>query len=339
VSLLVSVVFLAAAVAAGVSIGPASIPLSTVAQVLAGHLPFVSSADVSSIDGQILWQVRMPRVALAGVVGAMLAGSGAAYQGVFRNPLADPYLLGISAGAGLGATAVIISGGAAALLTPAAFVGALAAVTLTYLLGTSAARGNAPGIAGSTASIVLAGVAVASMFTAVQTYLQQRHVDTVQNVYAWLLGRLTLASWSEVRTALPYAAVTGLVLLLHARQLDVLRVGEAEAASLGISTTRLRLVVVAAATIGTAAAVSVSGLIGFVGIIVPHALRLTAGASYRLLLPVAMICGAAFLILADVVARTVQAPAEIPIGVVTACVGAPFFLFVLRSRRAREQLS
>jgi iron complex transport system permease protein len=211
------------------------------------------------------------------------------------------------------------------------------AVALTYALGTS--RHVSPGIAGGTGAILLAGVAVAALLTAIQTYLQQQHIDTIASVYSWILGRLTLASWSDVTTILPYVAVATLVLLAHSRQLDVLRVGEAEAASLGLDTTRLRIIVISAATLGTAAAVAVSGLIGFVGIIVPHAVRLATGAGYRVLLPLSMVLGGAFLILADVAARTVQAPAEVPLGVVTACIGAPFFLFLLRSRRTVEQLT
>ncbi len=337
---ILAVGLLIAAALVGVSVGPASIPLSTVLQAFANHLPLLPHHRVASLDTNILWQVRLPRVVLAGIVGAMLSGGGAAYQGVFRNPLADPYLLGIAAGAGLGATAVIISGAGTAWLPPAAFAGGVVAVALTYALGATGARGsNAPGIAAGTASIVLAGVAVAALLTALQTYLQQQHLDAIQNVYSWILGRLTLSSWSDITTVLPYVVVATVLLLMHARQLDVLRVGELEAGSLGLNTVRLRLIVVGAATLGTAAAVAVSGLIGFVGIIVPHALRLTAGASYRRLLPLSMILGGAFLIAADIAARTVQSPGEVPIGVVTACVGAPFFLFVLRSRRAREQLS
>ncbi len=339
-ALLMATVALVAAILVAVSVGPAAIPLGTVLQAFANHLPLLPHRHVSTLDDNILWEVRLPRVILAGLVGAMLSGGGAAYQGVFRNPLADPYLLGVAAGAGLGATMVIVSGGSTSLITPFAFLGATLAVALTYLLGTSVVRGgNAPGIASSTASIVLAGVAVAALLTALQTYLLQRHVDTVQAVYSWILGRFSLAAWSDVTTLLPYAVVAMLLLLMHARQLDVLRVGETEAGSLGLNTVRLRLIVVGAATLGTAGAVAVSGLIGFVGIIVPHAVRLGVSASYRILLPVSMVFGGAFLILADLVARTVQAPSEVPIGVVTACVGAPFFLFVLRSRRAREQLS
>ncbi|HTZ08487.1 MAG TPA: iron ABC transporter permease, partial [Acidimicrobiales bacterium] len=169
--------------------------------------------------------------------------------------------------------------------------------------------------------------------------LQQQHAQDLQAVYGWILGSLTVATWSDVLLILPYVALSAVVLIAHRRLLDVLRVGEDEADSLGVRTSRVRLAVVAAATLGTAAAVAVSGLIGFVGIIVPHTVRLSTSSSYRVVVPVSMIGGAAFLILADVVARTVQAPAEIPIGVVTAFVGAPFFLFVLRSRRAGKSVS
>jgi iron complex transport system permease protein len=321
------------AMIAGVSVGPARLPLPVVGQALLAHLPWHPHLSVPAVDVVIVWQVRMPRVILGALVGAMLAGCGAAYQGVFRNPLADPYLLGVAAGGGLGATMIIVTGAPATLLPPAAFAGAVIAVAFTYLLGTGTSTG------GGAAAIVLAGVAVGTLLTAVQTYLQQQHSQSLQEIYAWILGGLSLSNWSEVALILPYAAMTALLLLAHRRLLDVLRVGETEAASLGVDITRLRLTVVAAATLGTAAAVAVSGLIGFVGIIVPHTVRLTAGASYRVVLPVSMIGGAAFLVLADIAARTVQAPAEVPIGVITAAIGAPFFLFVLRSRRARQDLA
>jgi iron complex transport system permease protein len=329
-AVLVSLAALAGAVLLGASTGPADVSFGAVARVLLSHVPLLHfHSGVGRVDANIVWQIRLPRVVLGGLVGAMLAGGGAAFQGVFRNPLADPYLLGVAAGAGLGATAVIVgSPQFSALLPPAAFAGAVGAVTLTYLIGARVGR------QGATASIVLAGVAVAALLTAIQTYLQQQHAQDLQDVYSWILGRLTVASWSDVRVVLPYVVVSATVLLAHRRLLDVLRVGEDEADSLGVRSARVRVTVVAAATLGTAAVVSVSGLIGFVGIIVPHTVRLTTNASYRVVLPVSMIGGAAFLILADMAARTVLAPSEIPIGVVTAFVGAPFFLFVLRSRRA-----
>jgi iron complex transport system permease protein len=329
--IVVALAILIGAMVLGVSVGPADISLGAVVSALLGHVPLLHHHfHTSAFDWDVIWQIRLPRVILGGLVGAMLAGGGAAYQGVFRNPLADPYLLGVAAGAGLGATLVIVegSGGNVSQFLPfAAFAGAVIAVALTYLVGVTSGR------RASTASIVLAGVAVAALFTAMQTYLQQQHEPDLQGVYAWILGSLGNASWSDVTLIIPYVTISAVVLLFHRRLLDVLRVGEEEAGALGINAARVRLIVVAAATLGTAAAVSVSGLIGFVGIIVPHTVRLLSNASYRVVLPVSMIGGAAFLILADVVARTVQSPAEIPIGVVTAFVGAPFFLFLLRSRR------
>ncbi len=328
------------AVIAGVAIGPAGLTPAQVIDALAARLPWHPHTGLPALDVDIVWNIRLPRVALGVLVGSMLAGGGAAYQGVFRNPLADPYLLGVAAGAGLGATIVVVSGGNPALTPPAAFAGAVGAVALTYLLGAHAGRGSeSPVLSGGTSSILLAGIAVAAIFTAIQTYLQQQHTQTLAYVYAWILGGLSAATWSDVWLILPYLLVAAVVLLAHRRLLDVLRVGESEATTLGVNVARLRLTVVIAATLGVAAAVAVSGLIGFVGIIVPHAVRLIAGPSYRVLLPVSMIGGAAFLVLADVVARTAQAPDEVPIGVITAMIGAPFFLFVLRSRRARQDLS
>jgi len=335
--LTVAIAALVVAVAVGVSVGPAGLSVPMVGEALLARLPWHPTLSVPAVDVTIVWQVRLPRVVLGALVGAMLAGGGAAYQGVFRNPLADPYLLGVAAGGGLGATMIIVTGASPALLPPAAFAGAGAAVAVTYLLGVTGRSESTTG--GATASVVLAGVAVAALLTAVQTYLQQQHTQDLQQVYSWILGRLTLASWSDVTLILPYAAVAAALLLAHRRLLDVLRVGEVEASSLGVDIARVRLTVVIAATLGTAAAVAVSGLIGFVGIIIPHTVRLMGGASYRIVLPVSMVGGAAFLVLADVAARTAQSPAEVPIGVITALAGAPFFLFVLRSRRARRDLA
>jgi len=337
-------VVLLVSVVVGVAVGPAGLSPEQVVAAVIDRLPGHPHLAVSALNSAIVWQLRLPRVVLGLLVGSMLAGGGAAYQGIFRNPLADPYLLGVAAGGGLGATIVVISGGSQALLPPAAFAGAAGAVALTYVLGTSGRGGESLGRSNTlgrngTGSILLAGVAIAAMLTAFQTYLQQQHTQTLSVVYSWILGGLSAATWSQIWLVLPYIVVAAIVLLAHRRLLDVLRVGETEAASLGVDVARVRLTVVIAATLGVSAAVAVSGLIGFVGIIVPHAIRLTVGPSYRVLLPVSMIGGAAFLVLADVAARTAQAPAEVPIGVITAVAGAPFFLFVLRSRRAQQDLS
>jgi iron complex transport system permease protein len=262
---------------------------------------------------------------MGALVGATLAISGAAYQGVFRNPLVDPYLLGVAAGAGLGATLAFAGGEARAELVPVtAFVGAVAAVVITYLVGRRLGERTS-------ATLVLAGVAVASFLTAAQTYIQQRSTDDLRVVYSWILGRLS-TGWSDVGLILPYVLISAVAILLHRRLLDVLAVGESEAETLGLPVARVRLVVVVAATLGTAAAVAVSGLIGFVGIVVPHTVRLLSGNSYRVVLPLSLLFGGAFVIATDLAARTLVSPAELPIGVVTAFFGAPFFLTLLRRR-------
>ena len=327
----VAAALLLGAMALATCVGPVGVSLGDVFGTVLAHLPFDFHTSTPPVDQAIVWQLRLPRVVLAALVGAMLAAGGTAYQGVLRNSLADPYLLGIAAGAGLGATVAIVAGGSGSLVLPAAaFAGALLAVGLTYVVAASGSD-RASGYA-----VILAGVAVAAMLTAIQTYLQQQHTDEIRQIYNWLLGSFSVASWSDVRLVLPYLVVSGAVLLMHRRALDVLRVGADEAGTLGIHPTRTRLLVIGFATLGTAAAVSVSGLIGFVGIIVPHAVRLTTNASYRVVLPVSMLAGGAFLVLADLVARTVEAPTELPISVVTAVVGGPFFLALLRSRRTRQ---
>nr|WP_206038004.1 iron ABC transporter permease [Rhodococcus sp. HNM0569] len=320
------------AVVVGVLVGPAGLTVRGVALEFVDALPFVDvDSGLTPRQDAILWNIRMPRVVLGLLVGAMLAIAGAAYQGVFRNPLADPYLLGVSSGAGLGATLAIVAGGVvgAAGVPIAAFAGGILAVAATYTLGRSV------GGARSEVVVVLAGVAVAAFANAAQTFVQQLYDDTLRQVYSWLLGRLSTDGWHDVLEVLPYVVVSTAVILLYRRVLDVMAVGDVEAASLGIDPARVRFVLVAFATLGTAAVVSASGLIGFVGIVVPHAVRMLVGPGHRVLLPVSLMAGAAFLVLADVVARVVMSPAELPIGVVTAAIGAPFFLLVLRRSRVR----
>jgi iron complex transport system permease protein len=315
-----------AAAIAGLVMGPVSLSPTEVVRQLLGLSSSLTDQQVAIVE-----QIRLPRVVLGLLVGSTLSLCGASYQGVFRNPLADPYLLGAAAGAGLGVTLVIVGtadGSATPGMAPiAAFFGALGAVALTYALGATG------GGRASTASLILAGVAVASFLTAMQTFVQQRNQDTIRQVYTWILGRLSTAGWHEVLLLTPYAAITWVVLLAHRRVLDVLAVGDDEASTLGVNAARSRLVVIVAASLGTAAAVSVSGLIAFVGIIVPHTVRLLAGQSHRVVLPLSLLFGGAFLCLADLLARTLSSPAEIPIGVVTAFFGAPFFVLVLRSSR------
>ena len=323
---------LLAALLVGVLVGPAGLTPRGVLLELLGRLPLVEvDSGLTPRQQVILWEIRIPRVVLGSVVGATLAIAGATYQGVFRNPLADPYLLGVSSGAGLGATLAIVVGGAAAatMVPPAAFAGGMIAVLATYTLGRSVGGGRTEVV------IILAGVAVAAFASAIQTFFMQRHDDTLRQVYSWMLGRLTTSGWAEVTRVLPYVIVSVAVIFLFRRTLDVMAVGDVEAATLGIAPARVRLVLISVATLGTAAVVSVSGLIGFVGIVIPHAVRMVIGPGHRLLLPMSLLIGAAFLVLADVVARTAMSPGELPIGVVTAAIGAPFFLFVLRRSRGQ----
>ncbi len=326
-----AVAFLLVSLVVGVLQGPVDIGFGGVLESAAAKLGLRAESPLTETEEAILWEIRIPRVVLGAIVGGMLALAGATYQGVFRNPLADPYLLGVAAGAGLGATVAIaylpegLSGQRA--LPVAAFAGGIVAVFLTYAVGRSARRER------DAATLVLAGVTVAAFFTAWQTFVQQRNSETLQEVYTWILGNIPSTGWPDVVLVLPYFVVAVVVILALRRVVDVLNLGDDEASSLGVHVQRVRLTLVVAATLGTAAVVAVSGLIGFVGIIVPHAIRMLFGVGYRALLPLSVICGAGFLVLADVIARTALAPAEIPLGVVTAFFGAPFFALVLRSTR------
>ncbi|MDH4277609.1 MAG: iron ABC transporter permease [Acidimicrobiia bacterium] len=328
---LVSLLCLALGLLLSVSVGSSDLGFGQVVGGLLDGLPGVRiDSGLTSTQESILWQWRLPRAVLGALVGAALAMSGAVFQGVFRNPLADPYLLGVAAGAGLGATLAIVTGarygwGPFHAVPAAAFLGGLLAVGIAAVLGFGSSR--------SAASLLLAGVAVASFFTACQTYVMQRNSEILNEVYAWILGRLGTFGWSDVGLLTPYVVVCGLVAVGLARHLDVMQLGDDEATALGINVTVVRAVLVVIASLLAAAAVSVSGLIAFVGIIVPHAIRLVVGASYRVVVPLSAVAGAAFLVLADIGARNLVTGAELPIGVVTAFFGAPFFAVLLWTRR------
>jgi iron complex transport system permease protein len=310
----------------GVGFGPVNLNFGSIIRTLLG-LP----NGLENKDRTLLLELRLPRVVLGALVGAALATSGAVYQSVFRNPLADPYLLGVASGAGLGATIAITNGGGNlhALLPIFAFLGGVLAVAATFLV--------AGRLFTDPSTLLLAGIAVGSFATAFQTYLQQRNSAALRPVYSWILGELTVANWDVVKWAGVYILVALAVLIRISKVLDALMLSDEEAYSLGVSPQKIRIIAVAAATLATATAVSASGLIGFVGIVVPHLVRgLTKRATNRSLLSIAFV-GAAFLVIADLGARTLLSPAELPIGVITAFVGAPFFLFVLRARNRGSQ--
>jgi iron complex transport system permease protein len=307
---------------AAISFGPINLNFLKILKTLLGI-----HGGLSGQDRTVLVDLRLPRAILAAIVGAALASSGAVYQSVFRNPLADPYLLGAASGAGLGATIAITTthGDVYRLLPIFSFIGGtLAVVTSFFISGKFFAEPQ---------SLLLSGIAVGSFATAIQTYLQQRHSASLRPVYSWILGELTVANWQVVTWSSFYIALAVGILFSISKQLDGLMLSDEEAFSLGINPNRLRVIAVAAATLATATAVSASGLIGFVGIVVPHLVRgITHRVTNRNLLTIAL-TGAAFLMLADLGARTLLSPAELPIGVITAFVGAPFFLLVLRRRR------
>ena len=324
--------FLAGSLIVGLAVGPVHIGAGSIVTAALSHVPFLHvHSSLDAVQRAVLWQLRGPRVVLAALVGGMLAIAGSAYQGSFRNPLADPYLLGVAAGAGLGATIAIADGSAgtkSAIVPVAAFAGATIAVVFTYALGRSAGSGR------TTGALILAGVTVTSFMTAAQTFVQQEHTNSLRDIFTWLLGGFSTATWHDVVISAPYILASSAVLILHRRVLDVLALGDEEAKSLGVDVGRTRLIIVTAATVGTAAAVSVSGLIGFVGIIVPHTVRLLVSTSYRAVVPLSLVVGGGFVVLTDVLARTALSPSELPIGVVTAFFGAPFFAIVLRTSKA-----
>ncbi len=320
--------FLFLAVVLSIAIGAVFIPPADLWRVLTGQPPQAVAQAAT-----IILTLRLPRTALFLLTGAALGGSGAAYQGLFRNPLADPYLIGVASGAGLGAVLAMsvkwpYSFWGLLTVPAAAFAGALLTVFLVYALARV-------GKTVPTTNLILAGVAFGSFAAALTTYLMLRSTGELHRAIAWLNGGSSQAGWGPVLTVLPYLAIGLGVLLLSGHALNLLQFGDDQAQQMSLHVTRARTLVLLAASLATAAAVSFSGIIGFIGLIVPHVMRLWFGADYRRLLPLSFIGGAGALLLADVIARSVMAPQELPVGIVTALVGVPFFLWVLR--RAKNQ--
>jgi len=314
------------------AVGSVQIPFFTTCHILFSKLPLVevTSTWPATLETIIL-EIRLPRVILAGLVGGALALAGATYQGLFRNPLADPYLIGVAQGAALGAVVGFLLPSpwhamGFGIIPLLAFAGALVSTTIVYTL---ARVGKTLPVT----TLILAGVALGALLGSVVSYLIISSGEKMHGIIFWLMGSFSLSQWAEVRVVLPYVVAGVVIILLYARPLNVMQLDEEQAQQLGINVERLKLVLLAAATLITAAAVSFVGTIGFVGIIIPHAVRLIWGPDHRFLLPLSVLSGAIFLILADVIARTVLAPTEIPIGVITALVGAPFFLYLLRRRK------
>jgi iron complex transport system permease protein len=328
-----SLLFLALAILLSIAIGSVFIPPADLGRVLAGWLGGATLAEPLKTFAFIIASIRLPRTALVLLTGAALGGSGAAYQGLFRNPLADPYLIGVASGAGLGAVLAMsvnwpYSFWGLLAVPLAAFAGALLTVFLVYALARV-------GKTLPTTNLILAGVAFSSFATALTSFLMLRSTGELRRAIAWMLGGASQAGWGPVLTILPYLAIGLGVLVLSGHALNLLQFGDDQAQQLGLPVARTRTLILVSASLATAAAVAFSGIIGFIGLIVPHVMRLWFGADYRRLLPLSIIGGAGALLLADVLARSVLAPQELPVGIVTALAGAPFFLWVLR--RSKNQ--
>ncbi|MGD0780703.1 MAG: iron chelate uptake ABC transporter family permease subunit [Dehalococcoidales bacterium] len=319
-------------IALATSIGSVPVPLGTTFSILADKLPFINIDQTwSNTTATIVLDIRLPRILLAGLVGSALAIAGATYQGLFRNPLADPYLIGVAQGASLGAVIGFLLPAAwnltgIGVIPMFAFIGAIVATIIVYLL---ARRGKSLPVS----TLILAGVALSALLSSIVSYLIISSGNKLHNIIFWMMGSFSSSNWSQVLIVLPYVAIGTAVIVIFARLLNVMQLDEEQAQQLGVNVESLKLILLAAATLITAASVSFVGTIGFVGIIIPHAVRLIWGADHRFLLPLAILTGAIFMILTDLISRTVLAPTEIPIGVITAICGAPFFLYLLRRRK------
>ncbi len=318
----------AAGLIAGVFLGPEPLSISVVAEALKGGGP--------STLRQVVWDIRLPRVVLALLVGGGLAMAGAVFQALLRNPLADPYILGISGGAATGAVLVMALGLVSFTswtLPAASFAGALLAILLVFRVASAADARLDVGV------LLLAGVVVGAFFVAVLSLiLALSDAETVRSAVLWTMGSLRGATWRTVGIVAAYTVPTALALLGLARALNLMAIGEETATYLGADVERVKKMAYGVASMVTAAGVAATGVIGFVGLIVPHGVRIVIGSDNRALLPLSFIAGGAFLTLADIVARTIMAPAELPIGVITALVGVPLFLVLLR-RTVRRQVA
>ncbi|GAB3060494.1 FecCD family ABC transporter permease [Sediminivirga luteola] len=328
-ALLLAVMFLA------VSIGPLRVPLAEVWQIMAGRAGLADASHLSQRDTSVVWQLRVPRVVLGVMVGSALAISGAALQSLFTNPLADPGIIGVTGGASAGAVGAIVLAGSAGglagqwIVPLGAFAAGLGVTALIYAL----AR---PGRATGTARMLLVGIAVGSACQALTGFFTYIADDSqLQTLVFWQMGSLGKVTWPQVVAAAPVYLLGLLVLMRRSRDLDVLTLGERQAQHLGLNVRRSRGTVIVATALLTGSAVAFAGSIGFIGLVVPHIVRLIVGPGHRALLPVSALAGAVLIVAADSAARTLNPPSEIPIGLFTAAVGAPFFLYLIVREKRR----
>lgn len=328
--------FLFYSIMAATAIGSVPIPVKDTVRVILSRFMSLEMADISGNTVSIIWNLRLPRVLLAALIGASLALSGVSFQGLLRNPLADPYTIGVSSGAAVGATAAMFLRQLTGLNFPQmiplfAMAGAFAALFFIYNM--AKIGGKVPVV-----TLILGGVVVSSFLSAIISLLMVLSGENMHGIYFWLSGGLILRSWPQLWFVLPYLILGFIVLFFYARELNVLLMGEEVALTLGINVERTKKVLLFVASVVTAAAVSVSGMIGFVGLIIPHAVRIITGPDHRVLLPASALVGASFLVWSDVAARTLLAPQELPVGIITAFVGAPFFIYLLRKKKREISL-
>lgn len=327
-----SLLLLTLALLLSVVVGSVFIPPRDLFDVVRQQLSGIELSQTLRPFATIIFALRLPRTVLMAVTGAALAGSGAAYQGLFRNPLADPYLIGVSSGAGLGAILMMTVGSGVSVwlglyaVPLAAFTAAMLTVWVVYSLARV-------GKALPTTNLILAGVAVSAFCTALTSFLMIGSTGEMRRALVWLMGGSNMSGWEPVLAQIPYVVVGLGVLLAMGHALNVMQVGDEQAQQLGLPVERVRRYVILAASLSTAAAVSFAGIIGFVGLVVPHVVRMLWGSDYRRILPLSILSGAALLLIADVLARVVMAPQELPVGIIMSLVGAPFFLWVLRQAK------
>lgn len=322
------------------TVGTAHISLGQAIRIVVGKIPKLSSlVDTGLIPSNhiaIIWQVRMPRIMLSAMIGACLAAVGACFQGLFCNPLADPYILGISNGAGLGATVAIVMGlgglaygvGYVSLL---AFLGALITAIVVYLIAN--VGGRLPAV-----NLILSGVAIGFFASSFVTVLMALNRENTERIIMWLMGSVNAANWQQVAILFPVTVVGCLILCLFARELNAIGAGEETAKSLGVKVETVKKLLLGVSSLLVAVCVSVSGIIGFVGLVIPHVARLIVGPDQRALLPFSTVIGALFLVLCDTIARSVIPPAELPLGAVTALCGAPYFCYLLIKAKKKVRL-
>lgn len=325
-----------AVIVCSASIGSSSLSVIDSLKILCAKIPLVHiwipKAQVSVMYEKIVWDIRMPRIILAGLTGSGLAVVGATFQGIFRNPLADPHILGISSGAAVGATIAIVSGASMSvfgfgMIGALAFVGALVTVVLVY-------RISCVGNKLITLNIILTGTAISMMLSSLISLMMSFHHDEIEKVYLWTLGSFSSATWPKVSFLVVFVTIGICVILLCSKELDAIATGNDIAQSLGIDTIKVRKILIVFASLLVAACVSVSGIIGFVGLVIPHCVRFLSGPKHKNLLPFSALGGAIFMILCDTIGRNIVAPSELPVGVITAILGTPYFIFLLyRNKR------